>query len=139
MMFGSGLITSIYTSSAPPTGTGGYGGADFYLGLPTNYGRGVSGGEWGQRSSALGAYIQDDWRATNNLTVNLGLRYEIHTPWVEVNDHQVNFDLFTGQVLAQDCSDRKSTRLNSSHTVISYAAFYLKKNTAAERARLRRI
>jgi len=101
---GSINFTGIYTSNAPPTGSGGYGGADFYLGLPTNYGRGVSGGEWGQRSSALGAYIQDDWRATNNLTVNLGLRYEIHTPWVEINDHQVNFDLLTGQVLAPDCS-----------------------------------
>jgi hypothetical protein len=101
---GSINFTGIYTASAPPGGSGGFGGADFYLGLPTNYGRGVSGGEWGQRSSALGAYVQDDWRATNNLTVNLGLRYEIHTPWVEINDHQVNFDLATGQVLAPDCS-----------------------------------
>ncbi len=101
---GSINFTGIYTASAPPGGTGGYGGADFYLGLPTNYGRGVSGGEWGQRSTSLGAYLQDDWRATNNLTVNLGLRYEIHTPWVEINDHQVNFDLFSGQVLAPDCS-----------------------------------
>src|SRR5260221_3698756 len=28
--------------------------------------------------------------------------------------------------------DRKSTRLNSSHTVISYAVFCLKKNTSAD-------
>src|SRR6476646_9290299 len=32
--------------------------------------------------------------------------------------------------------DRKSTRLNSSHTVISYAVFCLKKNNAAALARL---
>src|SRR5258708_11656328 len=33
--------------------------------------------------------------------------------------------------------DRKSTRLNSSHQIISYAVFCLKrKNTAAERSRL---
>src|SRR3954467_469873 len=32
----------------------------------------------------------------------------------------------------QTCAlDRKSTRLNSSHTIISYAVFCLKKNTAA--------
>ena len=83
---------------------GGYGGADFYLGLPSNYGRGVSGGEWGQRASVFGAYLQDDWRATSNLTVNLGVRYEAHTPWVEIHNRQVNFDLITGQVLAPDCS-----------------------------------
>lgn len=101
---GSINFTGIYTASAPPGGTGGYGGADFYVGLPTNYGRGVSGGEWGQRASVFGTYIQDDWRATNNLTLNLGLRYEAHTPWVEVHDAQVNFDLLTGQVLAPNCS-----------------------------------
>jgi len=101
---GSINFTGIYTASAPPGGSGGYGGADFYLGLPTNYGRGVSGGEWGQRANVFGAYIQDDWRATNNLTLNLGVRYEAHTPWVEIHDAQVNFDLITGQVLAPNCS-----------------------------------
>src|SRR3954463_1423728 len=31
----------------------------------------------------------------------------------------------------QTCADRKSTRLNSSHTIISYAVFCLKKKTVA--------
>src|SRR5476649_1477017 len=31
------------------------------------------------------------------------------------------------ELIAHDCIDRKSTRLNSSHTVISYAVFCLKK------------
>src|SRR3954463_7710144 len=34
-------------------------------------------------------------------------------------------------------SDRKSTRLNSSHTIISYAAFCLKKTKGGKRGRLR--
>src|SRR5256885_13204009 len=33
------------------------------------------------------------------------------------------------QMLAATCKDRKSTRLNSSHLVISYAVFCLKKKT----------
>src|SRR5256885_8522074 len=33
----------------------------------------------------------------------------------------------------QRCSDRKSTRLNSSHLVISYAVFCLKKKTSEDR------
>src|SRR5713226_5927252 len=102
---GSINFSGIFTSAAPAaSGAGGYGGADFYLGLPINYGRGISGGEWGQRASVFGAYLQDDWRATSNLTLNLGVRYEAHTPWVEVQNHQINFDLITGQALAPDCS-----------------------------------
>ena len=34
------------------------------------------------RHQATG-YIQDDWRLTSNLTVNLGLRYDYSNPWVE--------------------------------------------------------
>jgi hypothetical protein len=102
---GSITFTGVFTSADPAnSGTGGYGGADFYLGLPFTYGRGISGGEWGQRSSVFGAYVQDDWRATNSLTLNLGVRYEAHTPWVEIHDLQDNFDLFSGQLLAPNCS-----------------------------------
>jgi Carboxypeptidase regulatory-like domain len=96
-----------FTSSDPTNVTkpkGGYGGADFYLGLPSSYGKGISGGEWGQRASIFAGYIQDDWRATHDLTVNLGLRYEAHTPWVEARDMQDNFDLISGQLLAPNCS-----------------------------------
>jgi hypothetical protein len=94
-------------TSNDPTGathTGGYGGADFYLGLADEYQRGIPGGEWGQRASIFGAYVQDDWRATERLTVNLGVRYEAHTPWVEEHNRQDNFDLLTGQVIAPNCS-----------------------------------
>src|SRR5438034_1761936 len=34
-----------------------------------------------------------------------------------------------GRLCGEGSGDRKSTRLNSSHTVISYAVFCLKKNT----------
>jgi hypothetical protein len=72
--------------------------ADFFLGLPESLGRGSNGGTWGQRSNVFGAYLQDDWRVTDSLTLNLGLRYQTYTPWVEVLDRQVNFAPLSGEI-----------------------------------------
>ena len=35
---------------------------------------------------------------TDSLTLNLGLRYQTYTPWVEVLDRQVNFAPISGEV-----------------------------------------
>ena len=77
----------------------GAGEADFFLGLPDSFGRGIGNfGTWGQRSSTIGAYLQDDVRMTKTFTLNLGLRYETHTPWVEVANRQVNFSPYSGVI-----------------------------------------
>ena len=36
-------------------------------------------------------YFQDDWKASDRLTVNLGLRYEYAQPYLERHDNQANF------------------------------------------------
>src|SRR5256885_12774508 len=41
---------------------------------------------------------------------------------------------FAPHVLLSDIGDRKSTRLNSSHLVISYAVFCLKKKTSSTKS-----
>jgi hypothetical protein len=70
---------------------------DFYTGYPGATGKGVStGGSWHQFSWRIGGYGQDDWRITPTLTLNLGLRYEANTPWVELNNRQTNLNLVTG-------------------------------------------
>ncbi len=45
----------------------------------------------------VAAYIQDDIRISNKLTVNAGLRWDLFVPWVEVDDRQSNFDPSTGR------------------------------------------
>jgi Carboxypeptidase regulatory-like domain/TonB dependent receptor len=88
-----------YTSPGVGASSGGDGGADFVLGLDYQYGRGVSTGKtWQQSSDAIGVYAEDTWRLTDNLTLNLGLRYDVHTPWVEANDQQANYNFTTGNI-----------------------------------------
>jgi hypothetical protein len=95
----SGRFTAGPEQLAVSGGGSGAGEADFFLGLPDSFGRGInSTGRWGQRANVFGAYFQDDWHATDTLTLNLGLRYENHTPWVEVQNRQVNFAPVTGQI-----------------------------------------
>ena len=104
--YGAILFSGQYTAnngSSPADGTG-FGGADFFLGLPNSYGHGISGGGWGQRQHVVAGYIQDDWRATDSLTLNLGLRYQVFTPWVERNNRQDNATLIGGQLIAPNCS-----------------------------------
>jgi len=48
-------------------------------------------------------YLQDDYRASSKLTLNMGLRYDIYKPWIEVDNRQSNFDETTGTfVIAAD-------------------------------------
>ena len=48
------------------------------------------------RNSLFGIFAQDNWRVKNNLTLNLGLRYELTTARQTNNGQDVNFDLITG-------------------------------------------
>ena len=46
-----------------------------------------------------GHYVQDDWRVTRRLNLNLGLRYELNTYPYENHNRQSNFDLGSGSLL----------------------------------------
>jgi len=96
MNFNGSFTASAYKNAATNTGDGA---ADFFLGLPGEYGRGISTGQtWEQSTNIFAVYAQDTWRFTDRLTLTLGLRYEAHTPWVETNDQQANYNFATGNI-----------------------------------------
>ncbi len=90
-----------------PSDNTGEGMADFFLGLPASYGRGLSTRQvWEQFSDIFGFFAQDTVRINDRLTVNFGVRYEAHTPWVEKNNHQDNYDTNSQQIIYATAGNR---------------------------------
>jgi hypothetical protein len=52
-----------------------------------------------QRHWATSLFVQDDWRASAKLSVNLGLRYDFITPALEAENRQANFDPATSTLI----------------------------------------
>ncbi len=68
--------------------------ADFLLGYPAQAQSGIGGrGDEDARTNWLHVYAQDDWRARDNLTVNVGLRYEINQHMTDVDNRLSSIDL----------------------------------------------
>ena len=75
--------------------TGGSPVADFLLGLPEDVQQGNGGGgNKYLRNSLYGIFGQDNWRIKENLTLNIGLRYELTT--ARSTNQDVNFNLISG-------------------------------------------
>jgi hypothetical protein len=66
--------------------------ANFLLGNPpAHIDRAVTGGPFLQSAKEISFFVQDDWKVNQDLTLNLGLRYDIFTPFTERFDRQLNF------------------------------------------------
>ena len=88
-VFGTGFTQG--PNPATASTTAGYGFATFLLGAPT--GGQISGDPRFHASQKyLAPYVQDDWKITNDFTVNLGLRYDYQSPWIEKDDQLTFFD-----------------------------------------------
>ncbi len=72
---GEGVSFSAFQTSNLETGQGGSALASFLLGVPDSGNRNdIQGTEHGGWTD--GFYFQDQWKATNRLTVNMGIRYD---------------------------------------------------------------
>ncbi|MGA3034518.1 MAG: carboxypeptidase-like regulatory domain-containing protein [Terracidiphilus sp.] len=90
---GSFTFAGTYTA-AGGAGTDSYDGlsyADFLLGESQSWSAGVTP-EFGGRWKTPQLFVQDDFKARPNLTVNLGVRYEIETGWREVKGNEAVWD-----------------------------------------------
>jgi len=94
---GNPSVGSAGTPTIPSTIPTGWAEADFLLGLPENVGLGSGGGR-SLRNSLYSVFAQDDWHLRSNLTLNLGLRYEVVTPRGEAHNQATNYNLSTGAV-----------------------------------------
>ncbi|HLU99622.1 MAG TPA: hypothetical protein VKZ59_00045, partial [Acidobacteriota bacterium] len=78
--------------------------ANFLLGYPSFARRTIPRPAVYPRSWQFGAYFQDDINVSPWLTINLGLRYDLHTPWVEQYDRMFTFDPRTGNLVTAGSS-----------------------------------
>ena len=91
-------FTNIGTAS-----TGGSGLAAILLGFPNSGSRNFLQVPYYITNVQYAGFVQDNWKPTPRLTLNLGVRYDVFTPDVEKNNKLANFDfnklafVFAGQ------------------------------------------
>lgn len=115
---GTGLLDLTSGTSENAVPNTGNGQADFFLGSASSYLVTKVHGYYHFRQQEISTYLQDDFHARRNLTLNLGVRWEIHPTVHEANHAVAGFD-FTNKaiVLGQPLSKLVSSGQTSQSIV----------------------
>lgn len=85
-------------TTAATTTTGGNALASFLLGQVDTFSIDLQTSKLQPRDHILEYFVQDDWRATDKLTLNIGARWSLHSPSTEKNNQGAVFNLTTQQL-----------------------------------------
>ena len=96
---GTGLYAFTAAATNNGSGVGGDAAAAFLLGLPFQVSRAHLVADTTLQTWEPSIFVQDDWRAREWLTLNIGLRYDIFTPFTEGDGEISNLDVNTLQFL----------------------------------------
>jgi len=78
--------------------------ADFLLGIPTTASRAFPPVEVNRNRWSYDFFAADDFKVTPKLTLNLGVRYELHLNWQENHGMMSLFDIKSGELVIPDGS-----------------------------------
>jgi outer membrane receptor protein involved in Fe transport len=97
-LFGTVDFSGRFTA-VPGIAASGHPYADFLFGVPNTAARAFPPVPAYRSRWSYDFFVQDDWKVTPDLSVSLGLRYDLHPSWIERNDRLANFDIKTGRIV----------------------------------------
>ncbi len=81
--------------------------ADFLLGLPSSSALAFAGPTFNTSQTAWAFYAQDEFKASQKLTLNFGARYEVHPPFFDNTLQMTNFNTANGDVIVPNAASLK--------------------------------